>query len=112
MRRATQAHARLPAGGRARHLGATRHDHRQRPGPEGLHEPARHRGPLLGEGLCCRLVEHVHDERMLAGATLGREDTGDCRVVVGARGEPVDRLGRHRDEAARDDAIDRLRNGR
>ena len=77
---------------------AQRKDQRQRPGPVA-------RGELLGA-----LVEHgqlarhrqrgdMDDQRVEVGPALGAEDRRHRRLAVGARGEAVDGLGRHRDQA-------------
>ena len=42
----------------------------------------------------------MDDQRVEVGPALGAIDRGDRRLAVGARGEAVNRLGRHRDQPA------------
>ena len=68
-----------PPAAAARHAGLARHDQRQRPGPEGLHQLLRERRQRLREArqrLAPVASGHVHDQRMVAGPALGGEDAG------------------------------------
>ena len=71
----------------------------QRTGPERFGEALRerrHLGVLAG----LRGVRYVHDQRVEAGAPLGREDRRHRAPVGGIAAEPIDGLGREGDKAA------------
>ena len=108
---------RLEPGAREQaHLAARRdrRDDRQRPRPERLGEPA---GEIVERALARRgrRVGDMGDQRIERRPALGGVDRGDGAVVGRVGGEAVDRLGRHRDEAAGVEARggfgDRLRIG-
>ena len=108
MGRAAQADGPLTRGGRVGNAGPARDDHRQRPGPESLDETRRDRRDRCREALGADAVGDVDDQRMPARPPLQRKDLGDRLVAVGARAEPVDGLGRKRDELAGSDQRGRL----
>jgi hypothetical protein len=80
--------------------GRARHDDRERPGPERGHQAHGHGRNLRGEGARAVGVGHVHDERMVGGDGLGREDLRHRGVVVGTRAQAVHGLGGKRDQLA------------
>ena len=101
MRRHAQADAVLAAGDDVVHVRGARHDQRQRPGPErGAPARAPSAGIARAQSLRRRDVAHVHDHRMVGRPALGREDAAHGGGVAGVGAEPVDRLGRKRDELA------------
>ena len=76
-----------------------RRDQGQRPGPERL----RQRQRIGVENHLARRVldaEHMGDQRVERRPALGGVDRRDGARVGGVGGQPVDRLRRHRDEAA------------
>jgi hypothetical protein len=88
-----------------RNVRGTRHDERERPGPErggerlGRRGKRRRQGPRRGD------VEHVHDERVVRRPTLRDEDLRRSRRIERQGPQAVDRLGRKRDELAGEQRI-------
>ncbi len=88
--------------------GRRAHDHRQRPGPEGVDQALRDRRQRVGEARRRRRASATWTiSGWLARPALEREDAGDRGVVVGARAEAVDRLGRKGDQLAGGDSAAR-----
>ena len=85
-----QAHPTARRGGR---------DQGERPGPEGLRQLFRvtRQYSLAPRRLD---VEDMGDERIEGRASLGRVNAGDANVRRRVGREAIDRLGRHRDQAA------------
>jgi len=100
MRRAAQRH-RGQAGAdrrRQRNTGAARQHQCERSGPERLRQqPGRRikQRKRFGGGE----IGDMDDQRVEIGPPLGAIDAGDGKIIVCARGEAVNRLGRHGDGA-------------
>ncbi len=101
MRRAAQAERRLAGGGRVGHARPARDDHRQRPGPERVDEALGQRRQRLDEGRKRGALGDVDDQRMGRRPALQRKHPRHGRVVVGARAQAVNGLGRRRRPARR-----------
>ena len=104
----------VEAGGRElgdRAAGALRQHQRQRTRPEGGGQPfgggVEPREPLRGGE-----IGDVGDQRIERRPALGGVEPRDRRAVGGVGAEPVDRLGRKGDEAARREASARRRRSR
>ena len=76
-----------------------RYDNRQGPGPEFLDKPV---GARIEHAIAPghRNPGDVANERIEARTALGREDAGDRLAVGRVGGEPIDGLGRQRDQRA------------
>lgn len=79
----------------------TRNDHRQRPRPEPLHEPARHGGNPARHPCHHRHIGHMDNQRIVRRPSLRAKDGPDRLRIQGVRPEPVHRLGRKRHHASR-----------
>jgi hypothetical protein len=100
MRRAAQADAVLAAGTTARHAAAARQDQRQRPGQKACASALRRRRHVAAEIRAVAGAGDVHDQRMVRGPALEREDLRDAAGIAGIGGEAVDGFGRHADHLA------------
>jgi hypothetical protein len=78
---------------------AARQDQSERPGPEALRE-ALGEWAELGDCAGASGIQDMHDERVVGGPTLRREDATDGQVVEGAGAEAVHGLGREGHQAA------------
>ena len=110
MRRAAQANRRLPAGRGSGNVFAARQDHRQRPGPERLHQTLgkwRHAGGVVDYP--CR-IGHMHDQRMVGGPALGRKNPGYCFIAGRIGAQAIDGFSRKADQFAGPDASSGLDN--
>ena len=95
-----QSDAVLSAGDRIADVWRARQDQRQRSRPERFGERLRARRHVTRPSMDVRRVRYVHDQRMIGGTTLHREDPAH-RVSTRCVGtEPVHGLGRKRDELA------------
>ncbi len=76
-----------------------RQHQRQRPRPEGFRELSRND---IDHGMRFRLLQpqHMHDQRIEARPLFRREDLGDSGCVQRIGAEPIDSLGRKRDDIA------------
>ena len=110
MRRHAQADAVLAAGDDVVDVRGARQDQRQRPGPERARERARAgSGTSRAHASTSAASAQVDDQRMIGRAALGREDPRARRPrFAGVGAEPVDGLGRKRDELALAQAASRV----
>ncbi len=104
-----QADGILTPGHGRRHPGLLFQNQRQRARPERFHQFPRHRRNLLGPAVDRVMPAEMHDQRMIGGAALGGEDSGNRLCVGGIRPEAVDRLGREGNELACAQQIDCVR---
>ena len=98
--RAAQRHGVLASGEVVTGPGAALHHQGQRPGPERLGQ-----GAHAAVGRCRPALErsdagHVHDQRMVGRASLGRVDARNRRGILGVSGQAVDGLGGQPDQPA------------
>ena len=87
---AAQSHTVLTAGRGFRRLWQARQDHRERAGPERVNQLLRKHRHFLGVAGDAGGIGHVHDQWVVGGATLGRENFRDGCVIVRVCGQAVD----------------------
>ena len=101
VRRAAQSHRVLAAGHCVGNDARLLHDDRQGSGPELFRERERRGRRLMPPFAQGRDGGDVHDQRMIGGAALQREDLRDGLGIRRIGAEAVDRLRRKRDHLAR-----------
>lgn len=119
VRRAAQANGGLPARGGLGNARSAGQDEGQRPGPEGLDQLlGKHRDGLgvVGHGGAGALgvplgIGHMHDQRVVGRAALGRKNVGHGAGVVRIGGQAVHGFGRQTDQLALGQRVRRAGNG-
>lgn len=119
VRRAAQANGGLPARGGLGNARSAGQDEGQRPGPEGLDQLlGKHRDGLgvVGNGGAGALgvplgIGHMHDQRVVGRAALGRKNVGHGAGVVRIGGQAVHGFGRQTDQLALGQRVGRAGNG-
>ena len=119
VRRAAQANGGLPARGGLGDAWSAGQDEGQRPGPEGLDQLlGKHRDGLgvVGHGGAGALgvplgIGHMHDQRVVGRAALGRKNVGHGVGVVRIGGQAVHGFGRQTDQLALGQRVGRAGNG-
>ena len=82
VRRATQADRVLSTRCHSSHLWPTRQDECQRAGPKRVDEFLRKRRHMAGKPCNTLGASHMHDERMIRGATFGCKNFGHRSIVA------------------------------